>query len=404
MANDSLHQKAGQYLHYLCEELATRRVGASDNRAATTYYAEKLAAFGFQTTTPEFDCLDWYEHGARLVVDGEAFNALVSPYSLGCEATAALLAAGSLAELEALDAAGQVLLLHGELAKEQLMPKNFVFYNPEEHQQIYRLLEAKAPQAIIAATGRNPELAGAVYPFPLIEDGDFDIPSVYLTDLDGERLLQKPGAPVSLMINAERLPARGSNVVGSKGAGSPRIVLTAHIDSKPGTPGALDNASGVVTLMLLAELLKDYHGELGVEIVALNGEDHYSAAGEMRYLADNQGRLDEILLNVNLDGLGYKNSDVAYSLYECPETLASAIRTSLGGRPGLIEGEPWYQSDHMMFVMNGRPALAITSVDLGNLLLEIAHSPLDTPELLDTGKLVDTALSLRDLILALNAQ
>ena len=34
-------------------------------------------------------------------------------------------------------------------------------------------------------------------------------------------------------------------------------VLCAHIDSKLNTPGALDNAAGVVTLLLLAELLAD---------------------------------------------------------------------------------------------------------------------------------------------------
>jgi Zn-dependent M28 family amino/carboxypeptidase len=28
-----------------------------------------------------------------------------------------------------------------------------------------------------------------------------------------------------------------------------RVVLCAHIDAKPGTTGALDNASGVITLM-----------------------------------------------------------------------------------------------------------------------------------------------------------
>jgi len=34
--------------------------------------------------------------------------------------------------------AGWVLLLRGEIAKEQLMPKNFTFYNPDEHKRIIR--------------------------------------------------------------------------------------------------------------------------------------------------------------------------------------------------------------------------------------------------------------------------
>ena len=52
-----------------------------------------------------------------------------------------------------------------------------------------------------------------------------------------------------------------------------------------GTPGALDNASGTTVLLLLAELLADYRGSLGVDIVAINGEDYYSAPGEIVYLS-----------------------------------------------------------------------------------------------------------------------
>ncbi len=44
------------------------------------------------------------------------------------------------------------MLVRGELAREQLMPKNFPFYQPEEHQRIIHLLEAQKPLAIIAAT------------------------------------------------------------------------------------------------------------------------------------------------------------------------------------------------------------------------------------------------------------
>ena len=68
------------------------------------------------------------------------------------------------------------------------MPKNFVFYNPEEHKRIITLLENSGASASISATGRNAALAGGVYPFPLIEDGDFNIPSVYMTEEEGKRL------------------------------------------------------------------------------------------------------------------------------------------------------------------------------------------------------------------------
>ncbi len=64
-------------------------------------------------------------------------------------------------------------------------------------------MEEKQPAAIISATTRNPELAGAVYPFPMFEDGDFDIPSAYMTDVKGEKLASFAGSRVSLKMDAE---------------------------------------------------------------------------------------------------------------------------------------------------------------------------------------------------------
>ena len=99
------------------------------------------------------------------------------------------------------------------------------------------------------------------------------------------------------------------------------MVVCAHIDAKQGTPGALDNATGVVVLLLLAELLQDYSGKLGLEIVALNGEDYYSAPGEILFLRENAGKFGEIVLAINMDGAGYNQGNTAYSLYDCPRRL-----------------------------------------------------------------------------------
>ncbi len=276
-----LTSKAATLLQRLCVDIDSRRVGSAGNRQATTLFASAAAACGFAVEQPVFDCMDWVGEGVDLTVDGAAFDALASPYSLGCRVHAPLAVVSTVEELAQAEVAGQVLLLHGALAQEQLMPKNFTFYNPEHHQRIVALLEQKAPAAIIAATGRNPELAGAVYPFPLIEDGDFDIPSVYMTDVEGARLAACAGREVSLHSRARRIPSTGCNVMARKGDPRRRVVFFAHIDAKAGTPGAIDNASGVVILLLLAELLTDYAGKLGAEIVALNGEDYYAASGEV---------------------------------------------------------------------------------------------------------------------------
>ena len=59
------------------------------------------------------------------------------------------------------------MVMYGELCSEPLMPKNFEFYNPDEHKEIIALLEEKNPVAIIIV---NP------YAEHVIQDGDFNIP------------------------------------------------------------------------------------------------------------------------------------------------------------------------------------------------------------------------------------
>jgi aminopeptidase YwaD len=404
-ANFQLEQKAGQYLRRLCLEIPTRRVGSPENREAARYFAERMASFGFQTECPEFDCIDWVHESALLTANGQEFRVFPSPYSLGCQVSGRLAVASTVEELAAVPdarAEGEVLLLRGEVAREQLMPKNFRFYNPEEHQRIIRLLETRGPQAILCATSRNPEMAGAVYPFPLIEDGDFDIPSVYMTDTDGDRLLAAVGQEVLLESRARRIPAKGCNVVGHKaGRLKDKLVFCAHFDAKQGSPGALDNASGVVILLLLAELLEDYSGEYSLEILAINGEDYYANPGEIQYLEMNQDRMGEILLAVNMDAVGYLRGQTAYSLYACPEDLAARLREVFSNHKEFLEGDPWYQSDHMVFAMNQVPAVAITSQFCMEILSEIAHTEKDRPELVEPARLVRIARALQDLTLRL---
>ena len=394
-----LVEKTCAYLQKLCVDIPTRQVGSAGNRAATDILAEVLASFGFHIDCPQFDCITWTDGGAQLTANTAQFEAQVSPYSLGGRFRAPLAVITTLEALAAADLSGRIVLLSGNLTREQLMPKNFPFYNPEHHQQIYHLLEAKQPLAIVAATKKDAALAGAVYPFPLIEDGDFDIPSVFMTEIEGERLAAYAGQPLSLNIKATRTPATACNVIARKGIDQPRrVVVTAHIDAKMGTPGALDNATGVITLMLLAELLAGYSGELGIDLVTFNSEDYYSAAGEVLYVQQNQGRFGDMLLNINIDLMGYVEGNTAYSLYECPPPLADLTRATFAAQPGMIEGDLWYQSDHGLFIQQQVPAVAMTSEKMAEVMSTIAHTPKDRPELVNARRVADVALALHKLL------
>jgi len=398
MHSHSMTQTTADLLNHLCLAIPTRTVGTQGNRDATDYFQQQIKPFGFEIERQHFACIDSRRGPSTLTINKEIYELFTSPLSLACDCEAELVAAENFNELEKAECKGKILLLHGEIAKEQLMPKGFEFYNPEEHKALVRLLEEKQPAAILTATAKNPDLAGAVYPFPMIVDGDFDIPSAFMKDVEGETLVRHSGKKVSLKITAERVAAKGENIIARKGSQQKKIVVCAHIDTKEDTPGALDNASGVVILLLLAELLAEYDGEPGIELVAINGEEYYNTPGQLKYLKRMRNDYSSIQLAINLDNIGYIHGRSAYSFYGVDEDMAERIRAVYAGREGFFEGPPWYQSDHGIFMAKGIPAMAITDENLVELMTEITHTEKDVPEIINLQKLVDNALMLEKTI------
>lgn len=397
MNDAALGQAIEKHLLALCNEFGNRHVGSPGNKESTNYAKRVLASFGFETREKLFDCMEWEaSQNVRLEAGGRNWPAQAGPYSLPFNGEGELIAISTLDELEHADITGRVVLLHGDIAREQVMPKNFVFYNPPHHQKLVSLLESERPAALICATGKNPGTAGSIYPFPLFEDGDFDIPSVTMKDMDGVRLLEHVGSTVRLSFESRRIPSTGTNVIGSKGGvGTPNVIFCAHIDAKKDTPGALDNGAGVATLLGLAANLAHYRGEQRIEIAFLNGEDYYAVPGQMQYLADLGARIREIDLVVNLDALGHRDADIAYSFYGCSDRVRNHAQAAFAQDPVFVEGDAWVQSDHTMFVMAGCPAIALTSSDFGWLCQEITHTPKDATNLVDCHKLATTALALK---------
>jgi aminopeptidase YwaD len=395
-----LLRKSEKYLNQLCIDIHTRTVGTEGNIKATELFAGYAGSFGFEIRTPEFECMDWICHEIKLEAGTDSFEIFAGPYSTGCDLKAQLCSASSFDELKAINAKGKIILLTGDIVKEQLMPKSFPFYNPDEHKEIYSILENSGASAVISATSRNPELAGGMYPFPFIEDGDFNIPTAYMKDTEGEKLLKYSGSEIKLLINSKRFASKGFNVIANKGnINGKKIIIMAHIDSKPGTPGAIDNATGITVLLLTSELLKNYTGNNRIEIVAINGEDYFSVPGQINYMKSIENELPDISLVINIDGAGYHKEDSAFSLYNCTENTENNIRKTFLSYKGITEGNQWIQSDHGMFVQLGIPALAVTSNNfMEKLSSEITHTPGDKPCIVDHGKLVEISKAISELI------
>lgn len=202
-----------------------------------------------------------------------------------------------------------------------------------------------------------------------------------------------------LMVDAKRIPSSSNHVLASLNRGkAEKIIINAHIDAYESTPGSSDNASGTVVLLLDAEMLADYRGKYSVELLAINGEDHYSAAGEMDYLKRYGNAMPQILVDINIDGAGFKQGKSSYSFYECRPEFEDKVETVFRKCEGLGHGEQWYSGDHMVFVQNQVPAIAITSELTPELMKTVIHTSADTPDLIDVHKLVEIAMALNDVV------
>jgi aminopeptidase YwaD len=377
-----------------------RRVGGPGNQAANAYFADRMEALGLAVRRRTFDCLDWAYGEASLTIAGERYSAFVGPYSPPCDLEARLVGAQSIDDLESPGITGAIVLVYGGLASGQVMPRNFTFYNPENHRRVIRALDEFAPAAVIAATSRDPEMVGSQYPYPLFEDGDLGVASAYLTDMDGERLRAHFGREARLIVDSTRIPSVAEQVVavlpGTRT--DRRVVLTAHIDSRQDSPGALDNASGVATLLAVADLLVSERRELTVEFVPFNGEDNYANPGEMLWISENEGAFGEIVVAINIDDLGMRGTTNHCSFYGCPRVIEERVRLSFGDHPDISEGPQWFQSDHAIFAMHDTPAMALTSSDIAGFMVHYAHSERDTLELAEPALIAAAARFLVDVI------
>lgn len=401
MDKKTVMEKAESHLQVLCSQIGERRVGSRENRKATAYAKSVLEKQGWKAEATGLSVIDWKTDGATLTCNGRLFEVFSSPYSLGCSAQGELITVNTVAQLQQSDIREKIVLLYGEIASEQIAPKNFPFWNPEEHQHLINILERGKPKALICATERNPALAGGVYPFPLFEDGDFDIPSVYMKDTEGEKLLAYTSQTVILTSKAIRTPETAFNVIGRKdNRTKDRIVITAHVDTKIGTPGAIDNGTGVTIVLLLAELLAEKSTKHPIELVIFNGEDYYGASGQMKYIEQHAGKFSDILLNINIDGAGYKKGLSCFSAFNLSENMSGALHKVIANTPGIVEGLPWYQGDHSIFLQNGCPAIAVSSQwFIENMeCQEITHTPKDNLGMVNYERVAECALGIAEFI------
>ncbi len=390
-------RRVRDHLAMLCTEIGERPTGSAGSRRAEEYIRGELEALGYAVERQEFEIRNWTVEETICRCGEERVPVVANPYSPGCSVTAPAVWVGSMNDLEQANLAGKIVIAHGGLTAEPLMPRNFRFYQHEPHQEIARVLEEKTPAALITVSPRSD------YPVPVIIDGDFLLPSCTVTSPAGDRLRSHPDDPVTLVIKTRTDRTGAANVIGRRGSGK-RVVLSAHLDTKHYTAGALDNASGVAALLLLARRFAERPPAIGLEFVFFNGEECYAVPGEGTYLDAGYADPAKVALAINIDGIGLLDHRSGISYYASPDTMIATAELAREPYADLERAEPWPQGDHMIFLMQGIPSMAISAHAEMSVIERVIHTPADTLAGLDEALIERTVDAVEAIVRALERE
>ena len=190
----------------------------------------------------------------------------------------------------------------------------------------------------------------------------------------------------------------------------PPIVIGAHYDTAPGSPGADDNATGVAVLLELARDIASGPLKYPVQLVAFDMEE-YGCLGSSHHAAKYKQQQESIRLMISLEMLGYCNHNpnsqsyptglkyfypnsgnfiaLIGTLRTVPDLINLSGKIRKSGQPcewlpvpnrGLIVPDT-RRSDHVPFWDNGYPAIMVT--DTANMRNPHYHRGSDRIETLD---------------------
>ena len=100
----------------------------------------------------------------------------------------------------------------------------------------------------------------------------------------------------------------------ASGKQKPPVLIGAHYDAVPGTPGADDNATGVAALLELARAFASTPASYPIRLVAFDLEE-YGLIGSTEYAIQLRQQQQPLRLMISLEMLGYCNSAPGSQLY-----------------------------------------------------------------------------------------
>lgn len=273
-----------EIVEYLCNEIGPRVCGSYSEYKAGQYIADKFRQMGLNTKLQEFSFLNWtLKDSPRLLIEKpEQSEIVASPFAY-------TLMTPSKGITGWVKKVGKMYII-----PEYMEWDKYCILNESNKEVGYFIVNPNGPAIPVSSTAQ-------LLPEPGVIIGRDDAQYI-------DSLLQKgEGVKVRLYNPSNFEVANSQNIIGILGEGHPQIVVCAHYDSVPSSPGAVDNASGVQAICNLAQKLisEDNNYFPTVAFIAMGGEE-LGLLGSRYYvktMKENQ-ILRNIKLCINFDMVG----------------------------------------------------------------------------------------------------
>jgi aminopeptidase YwaD len=290
-------------LNSLCKGVGSRFTGSEGEVKAEEIIAMEFGKRGASVSEDAFDLKIWGCKEALLSIIGpERAEVECLPVSYTgstggrIRGEAVFLETASPFDMAKVSAEGRIGVMAGSIGGS---------HAPEEGADKLRRLVSSGLKGLIMVEDRVPTSLVRAEGIPPFWFKNGTMPRVSVSFQGGLKLRGK-GVEVEMLIDASTRDVKSRNIVAEvpgSGRRSEVIVVTAHHDTVPNSVGACDNASGVASLLQLAEHFSREKTERTMRLISFGAEEQLSV-GATNYATRHLGADGEVVLEVNLDGVG----------------------------------------------------------------------------------------------------
>jgi len=350
-------------LKVLCDVYGSRFPGLPGDKGAVDYVVRKLEEYGCeQVQAEDFTIPGWTRGPATLEITSpikKSFDVISLPHSIGAEleGEVVFLGPGAIEDYEK-----RKDEINGKIVMVTSASPPGMSRRPHRTEKYMRSVLAGAKGWIFM--NHYPAYGpptGGIYPV---------IPAVGIAYEDGAfitRLLEREGKVVARIKTTDKNHAVVTwnviaDVVPINPVDDEYVIVGSHLDGHDISPGAMDPASGAVTVMEIARNLVMVKDKLKRRVRCMTfGAEETGLYGSYAYAAKHASELDNARIMLNLDSAGGRPGKKGLNFNDAPslEKLAREWEKHMAVELPTSQGVSPY-SDHWPFFLQGVPSASGT--------------------------------------------